>query len=96
MTRQISKIHSTNQLNFFLVDVVIYFWNKLPYQIKNKNSIKEFKIKLDFRNNKKEFKRTFWGIIKCIKKKNDLYTDIVLILQMLGAKILFFFKDMRR
>ena len=39
------KISKTNQ--FFFANRVIYFWNKLPNQIKNTNNVKKFKIKLD-------------------------------------------------
>ena len=36
----------------------MYFWNKLPNQIKKSNSVKNFKIKLnDLRNNSKKKKR---------------------------------------
>ena len=41
--------------NLFLL--IGYFWNKLPRQIKNGNSIKKFKIKSDdFRNDGKKNK----------------------------------------
>ena len=43
LSRQISKIKSTNQVNFF-ANRVIYFWNKLPNQMKNRYSVKNFKI----------------------------------------------------
>ena len=54
LSRQISKTKSTNQLDFF-ANRVIYFWNKSPNQIKNSNSVKKIKIKLDdFRKNGKK------------------------------------------
>ena len=39
-SRQISKTKSINQLDFF-ANRAIYFWNKLPNQIKNSNSVKK-------------------------------------------------------
>ena len=50
------KNKSTNQLNHF-AHRVIYFLNKLPNQIKNRNSIENFEIKSD-------------GFRKSFKKKN--------------------------
>ena len=36
----------------FFANGLIYFWNKLPHQIKNSNNLRNLKIKLDnFRNN---------------------------------------------
>ena len=46
LSRQILKTKLTNQLDFFAYRL-IYFRNKLPHQIKNSHSFKEFKIKLD-------------------------------------------------
>ena len=53
------------QLDFF-VHRVIYFWNKLPIQIKNSKSVKIFKIESDdFRNNdkKKNLRGHFGGLL---------------------------------
>ena len=44
--KQISKTKCTNKLNC-LVLIFVYFWNKLPNQIKNRNRIEKFKIKLN-------------------------------------------------
>ena len=46
LSRQIWKNKSTNQLDFLAISV-IYFWNKLPNQIKNSNTVENVKIKLD-------------------------------------------------
>ena len=64
LLRQISISKSINQLDFF-VNRVIYFRNKLPNQIKNSNSIQNFKINLDdFRKNskKKNLREHFWEL----------------------------------
>ena len=44
---------------FFLANRVIYFWNKLPNQVKNRNSGENFKIKSDDIRNNWEKKTTF-------------------------------------
>ena len=46
LSRQIPKIKSTNKLDLF-ANRVMYFWNKLPNQIKNCNSVENLKIRLD-------------------------------------------------
>ena len=61
LSRQIFTSKSTNQLDFF-ANKLIYFKNKLPNQIKNRNSVKE-KLRLDWRISEKmltkEFNRVF-------------------------------------
>ena len=61
LSRQISKIKSIDQLEFF-ANKVIYFWNKLPNQIKDSNSEENFKIELDDlrRNDKKKSLRGYF------------------------------------
>ena len=39
LSRTILKTKSTNQLDFF-ANRIVYFWNKLPFQIKNSKSVK--------------------------------------------------------
>ena len=46
LSMQISKTKSINQLDFF-ANRVKYFWNKLPNQIKNSDSVENLKIELD-------------------------------------------------
>ena len=46
LSRQISKTKSIKQMNIF-ANKIIYFWNKLPNQIKNRNTVGIFKIELD-------------------------------------------------
>ena len=46
VAREISKTKSTKQLDFFS-NRVIYFWNKLPSNVKNSTSVNSFKNNLD-------------------------------------------------
>ena len=67
-SRQIPKFKSTDQFDFF-AHRVIYVWNKWLNRIKDDNSVKNFKIKLnDLRNYilKKKFKKAFLGTIEWI------------------------------
>ena len=95
LTRQISKIKSTNQLDFF-ANRVIYFWNKLPNQIKNSNSVENFKIKWNgFWNNgkKKNLGGNFWELPGTLLNRIIFaLIDIVLIVYIFCVKIPFFFK----
>ena len=46
------KLNLLTEWIYFAIRVIIYFWNKLPNQIKNSISVWHFKIKLDnFRKN---------------------------------------------
>ena len=75
LSRLMSKTKSTSQLDFF-ANRVIYFWNKLSNQIKNSNSIENFKIKLyHFRKNCK--KKNLRGYSSNYLTEFDLYIDIV-------------------
>ena len=64
LLRQILK--STNRSNFF-ANRIIYFWNKLPNQMKSSNSVKKTQqiILDDFRNNikKKYLRWHFWKLL---------------------------------
>ena len=53
LSRQILKTKSINCLHIFAYKI-IYFWNKLPNQIKNSTSVKNLKIKLD------DFRKDYW------------------------------------
>ena len=62
--RQILKIKCTNQLDLFS-NHMMHFWNNLPYQIKNDNSVESYLVELDdFRNNSKEnyLRGHFWRL----------------------------------
>ena len=61
LSRQIWKIKSTNQLDFF-ANWVIYSWKKLSNQIKNSKNVKNFKIKLDDFW-KKKLRGHFWELL---------------------------------
>ena len=58
-----SRLQKISINHFFLI--VIYFWNKLPNQIKNSNSIKNLRLNSMISKImvKKEFKRAFLGTI---------------------------------
>ena len=56
---RLKKITSIHQFNFIAYRI-IYFWNKLPNQIKNGNSVENFKIKFDDFW-KKGKKKNLWG-----------------------------------
>ena len=89
--QDISKTKSTKQLNF-LSNRIINFRNKLPNQIKNSKSVKNFKIKLDdFRKNgkKKNLKGHFGELWMNYFREFDQHIDFVFIVYMFCAKIFF-------
>ena len=88
-----------NQLNIF-ANRVIYFWNKLPNQIKNSNNVKKIMIKLDdFRKNVKIILKDIFGKYKMnYSIEFDWYIDFILIVYMfcVDSFFLFFKVDVRR
>ena len=93
-TGQISDTKSINPLEFVFVYSSIYFWNKLPNRISNSNSVKDFKTEFDAcRNNdkKKNLRSHFGNYWMNYSTKFDLYIDIVLIVYIFCANVLFSF-----
>ena len=68
---------------------VIYFWNKLPNQIKNGISVQNFKVKLDDlkKNAKKKNLRVHFLESSDELTEFHLYIDIVSIVHIFGANI---------